>query len=58
MIKIKMNNQDHISESIGTIFLVKMWYLISQMRILDGKNSDPGSGINILDPQHWNDLYL
>jgi hypothetical protein len=21
-------------------------------RIRDGKNSDPGSGINILDPQH------
>ncbi len=22
-------------------------------RILDGKNTDPGSGINIPDPQHW-----
>jgi hypothetical protein len=20
---------------------------------MDGKNLDPGSGINILDPQHW-----
>ncbi len=23
------------------------------MRIRVGKNSDPGSGINIQDPQHW-----
>ncbi len=23
------------------------------VRIRDGKKSDPGSGINISDPQHW-----
>jgi hypothetical protein len=23
------------------------------VRIRDGKKSDPGSGINIPDPQHW-----
>jgi hypothetical protein len=31
-------------------FLVE--YLNSLMRIRDGKNSDPGSEINIPDPQH------
>jgi hypothetical protein len=25
---------------------------MAKIRIRDGKNSDPGSGINILDPQH------
>jgi hypothetical protein len=24
--------------------------------IRDGKNSDPGSGINISDPQHWSHI--
>ncbi len=28
------------------------------MRIRDGKNSDPGSGINIPDPQHWSWLRM
>jgi hypothetical protein len=23
-----------------------------------GKNQDPGSGINIPDPQHWTDQYI
>jgi hypothetical protein len=39
-----MNNPDHISESLETIF----WWLKygnSSMRIRDGKNSDPRSGI-------------
>ncbi len=44
-----MNNPDHISESLETIFWVKK-YLNSLMRIGDEKNSDPGSGINIPDP--------
>jgi hypothetical protein len=26
---------------------------MEKVRIRDGKNSDPGSGINIPDPQHW-----
>jgi hypothetical protein len=42
-----MNNQDHISESLETIF----WGLSNFfMWILDGKKF--GSGINIPDPQH------
>ncbi len=28
------------------------------VRILDGKKSDPGSGINIPDPQHWREGFL
>jgi hypothetical protein len=56
-----MNNQDHISESFKNNFF-GLKYLNSLMRIQgpgwekirirDGKNSDPGSGINIPDPQH------
>jgi hypothetical protein len=46
----RLNNPDHISESLETIFL-GLKYLNSLMRIWDGKNSDPGSGINIPDPQ-------
>jgi hypothetical protein len=45
-----MNNPDHISESLETIFGLK--YLNSFMLIRDGKNSEPGSEINIPDPQH------
>jgi hypothetical protein len=36
-----MNIPDHISESLETIFRLKIL-----------KNSDPGSGINIPDPEH------
>jgi hypothetical protein len=44
-----MNNPDHISESLETIFWVKI------LKFLD---TDPGwkklgSGINIPVPQHW-----
>ncbi len=46
----RMNNLDNISEILETIFWVRN--LISLLRIRDGKNSDPGSGINIPDPQH------
>ena len=56
-----MNNPDHISESLETNFWVKILKFL--MRIRDGKNfgsgmekirlQDPGSGINIPDPQHW-----
>jgi hypothetical protein len=45
----------HISESLDTIFLVKIFKffdLDAGTGIRDGKNSDPGSGINIPDPQH------
>jgi hypothetical protein len=50
-----MNNPDHISESLETIF----WGCRSgtirngKNSDRDGKNSDPGSGITIPDPQHW-----
>ncbi len=55
-----MNNPDHISESLETIFWVK--YLNFLMRIQDPEwkkfGSYPGwekfgSGINIPDPQHY-----
>jgi hypothetical protein len=51
-----MSNPDHISESLETIFWVKM------LKFFDAdpgwKKFDPewkklGSGINIPDPQHW-----
>jgi hypothetical protein len=49
-----MNNPDHISEILDIIFWVKILKFFdadsgSEM----GKNSDLGSVINILDPQHW-----
>ncbi len=57
-----MNISDYISESLETIFFVKILFdadpdplsgnpfdLESGFR--DGRNSDPG--INIPDPQHW-----
>jgi hypothetical protein len=62
-----MNNPDHISESLETIFLVKIIKFFDAdpgSDIRDGKNSDlgsgmeksrildPGSGINIPDSQH------
>jgi hypothetical protein len=49
-----MNNPDHISESVETIFWVKILKLL--MRTRDRKNSDPGSGLNIPDPQHCSHL--
>ena len=53
-----MNNLDHISESFKQFFAVRYLNSVMQnrdgkIRIRDGKNSDPGSGINIPDPQHW-----
>jgi hypothetical protein len=62
-----MNNPDHISKSLLKIFglnylnsLVRIRDSGWKIRIRDGKNSDPRSGINNLDPQHWtnNDLKL
>ncbi len=46
-----MNKSDHISESLETILGLK--YLNSLMRIRDPGWKKFGSGINILDPQHW-----
>jgi hypothetical protein len=54
-----MKNPDHISESLETIFWVKTLKSfdadpgpgIEKLRIRDGKNSDPRSGINIPDPR-------
>jgi hypothetical protein len=55
-----MNNPDHISESLETIFWVKIlkfydadprWKKFGP-GIRDGNDSDPGSWINISDPQH------
>jgi hypothetical protein len=62
-----MNNPDHISESLKTIFSVKILEFfdadpgsgmekngsgMEKIQIWDGKNSDPVTGINIPDPQH------
>ncbi len=57
-----MNNRGHISESLETIFRVKILTINSLMLIRnpriflnwirDGKISDPGTEINIPDPQH------
>jgi hypothetical protein len=58
-----MNNPDHIFQSLETIFLrLKYLYFLMWIPdpgwrqfgsgIRDGKKSDPGSGINIPDPQH------
>ncbi len=44
-----MNNPDHVSESLVTIFWVK---------ILKFFVADPGSRINIPDPQRWYTVYL
>jgi hypothetical protein len=51
-----MNNPDKISDSLKTVFWVKIIRLL--MRIRDGKNSYPGFGMGkigseIRDPQHW-----
>jgi hypothetical protein len=60
-----MNNSDHISESLETIFWVEIpkffdadpgWKKFGS-RVRDGKKFGPGmpkngSGINIPDPQH------
>ncbi len=57
-----MNNPDHIFWSLETnFFWVKILKFfdadpgsgMETVRIRDGKKSDPGSGINIPDPQHW-----
>jgi hypothetical protein len=53
-----MNNPDHISGSLETIFWVKILKFfdadpgsgMEKIRIRDGKNSEPESGINIPDP--------
>ncbi len=68
-----MNIPYHISESLETIFWVNLKYKngeyknsLIQIWILDpwifstrdGKKSDPGSGTNVPDPQHWVHLFL
>jgi hypothetical protein len=50
-----MNNPDHMSESLETIFWVKIlkFFDADPGTVRDGKNSDPGSGmkkIRIRDP--------
>jgi hypothetical protein len=53
-----MNNPDHISESLETIFWVRILKFFEEdpgwkkFGSGDRKNSDSGSGINIPDPQH------
>jgi hypothetical protein len=62
-----MNIPDHISESLETIFWVKILKFFNadpgwknsdpgsgmgKIRIRDGKNSDPGSGSGINIPDH------
>jgi hypothetical protein len=61
-----MNIPDHISESLETIFLAKNDEFFAAdpnsgsgifLTVDPGwKNSDPGSGKNILDPQHWSNV--
>jgi hypothetical protein len=46
-----MINPYHIFESLETIFFHPEWKKIGY-GIREGKNSDPGSRINIPDPQH------
>ncbi len=46
----------YFRELRNTLFGLK--YLYSLMRIRNGKNSDPGSGINIPDPRHWSAVRL
>jgi hypothetical protein len=61
-----MINPDHISESLETIFCVIILKLFDGdpgwkkfgYGIRAGKHSDPGSGINIPDPQHCVVAYL
>jgi hypothetical protein len=57
-----MNIFDHISESLETIFWVKILKFFDADASGPGnlltlnpgwKNSDPGSGKTIPDPQHW-----
>jgi hypothetical protein len=48
-----MNNSDHFSEILETIFLVKILKLSDADPGSGMSNSDPGSGINIPDPQQW-----
>jgi hypothetical protein len=55
-IRIRDEQPGHISESLETIFWVKIRN--SFMRIRDGKNSDPGSGMNVLDPQYFKKSYI
>ncbi len=43
---VKNHNPDHISESLESIFWVKMLKFVSRIR--DGKNSDQGSGSTTL----------
>jgi hypothetical protein len=55
-----INNPDNISESVKTGFCVKIFKFFDADRgrkkfvsgARDGKNSDPGSGINLPDLQH------
>jgi hypothetical protein len=63
----EINNPDHIVQSLESIFFFfwELKYLSSMIRIRDpglrqfgsgirdGKKSDPGSGIDIPDPPHW-----
>jgi hypothetical protein len=58
-----MNNPDQIFELRNHFFGLKYFNSLMRIRdpgwrqfgsgIRDGKKSDPGSGINIPDPQHW-----
>jgi hypothetical protein len=55
----RTNNLDHISESLETIFWVKMlkfFYADPGSGIRDGKNSDPESGMEKIPI--WNGICL
>ncbi len=54
-----IRDEDHISESLETIFWVRnTLHFLMQIRIREPgwKNSDPGYGINIPDSQHGTNL--
>jgi hypothetical protein len=53
-----MNVPDHFFESLETFFGIKILDSLLLIRIQDPGSRifltvDPGSGINIPDPQHW-----
>jgi hypothetical protein len=52
-----INNPDHISVLRNHFFVFKYWNSWCGSGIQNGKNSDPGSQINIPDPQHWVFVY-
>ncbi len=54
-----MNIPDYISESLETIFWVKILKFLKRMRIWTGPGMEKfASGKNIPDPQHWKNIFV